>query len=79
MIEHQHFEIGQQVLVLDRELVGTIIEIEHLNDYVLDDAAYESPKRVSFQVALPAETVWRNASELRAIPDDLANCVVTTD
>lgn len=79
MTTQQHYEIGQQVFVLDREVVGTIIEIEHVDDYVLDDAAFESPKRASLQIALPTETLWRKASEVRAIPEDVAQCVITTD
>lgn len=79
MHTHQHYEVGQHVFVLDLELMGTIVDVEHVDDYVLDDAAFESPKSASFQIAVAGETVWRTAREIRAVPSEVTECIITSD
>lgn len=76
MNTHHQYETGQHVFVIDLALVGTIIDVEHVDDYVLDDPSFESPKRASFRVSVGGDIVWRKATELRSIPDDVAKCVV---
>lgn len=79
MNTHSHYEIGQQVYVLDREDIGLIVEIEHVDDYVLDDDTFESPKHAKFQVQLGDTLVWRQASELRTVPDAVQQCLIQAD
>lgn len=79
MQTHQHYAIGQHVFVLDLELMGRIVDIEHVDDYVLDDAAFESPKSASFQIDVAGETVWRTAREIRSVPEDITECIIAPD
>ena len=76
MTENFIFDIGDQVFVIDREEVGVVIEVEHINDYVLDDASFEAPKLPSYRLSTTAGEIWRKASEIRAIPGEISACVI---
>lgn len=70
------FQPGELVFILDREQVGTIVEIEHITDYVLDDSSFEAPKLPSYRIDVGHEEIWRKASELRAMPEEIVACVI---
>ena len=70
------YEVGEQVFIIDREEVGTVLEVEHITDYVLDDASFEAPKLPSYRLVISGGEVWRKASEIRAVPEEIASCVV---
>jgi hypothetical protein len=53
-----------------------VIEVEHINDYVLDDASFEAPKLPSYRLSTTAGEIWRKASEIRAIPGEISACVI---